>query len=524
MKKARSVTTTIICLAVLAGVSAGHAAVTITLDRAQKYQTIEGFGAHMDIGPWKVKSGPFYEDVDLRAEGVYDSLISELGATVFRIFLPPEFQATQGAFDPSTLHSRIHTINELLSSAHSQSEPLNFFASVLSPPAWMKVNGTTTCADGVALCRLIDGMEGDLATHLRMALTTLRDSTDYAFYALSIQNEAAFPEPYESCVYNGTRYRDVLKVVASHFRQHGMNTRFIGAEHMSWAFPSQFESEIRNDPVALADMHAWAVHGYTDGVETDTGAYAGTTPTDKPLWMTETQGAGYGTSPDDWNGAMTLAGNILSYLRDARITLWTWGSVQSVCGSSGCTESQITGGLLLNGTPTAKYYAARHFYRFIRPGARQIASTSSDGDVEVVAFYHEEHHCWSVVLRNRSTSHKTIGLSGTGIPSQWTMEASTASSKRASSDVTLPSEITIPASSVVTLVAGAYVHTEQTSSVRPLANRAGTVPSDAERASYCYGLTGRRIAAQRALRGVVVGPNGLKVYVRTDKGPALTHF
>jgi len=44
-------------------------AVTITVDTTVKYQTVEGLGAFANISPWKVRSGPFYVDVNLDAIG-----------------------------------------------------------------------------------------------------------------------------------------------------------------------------------------------------------------------------------------------------------------------------------------------------------------------------------------------------------------------------------------------------------------------------------------------------------------------
>jgi O-glycosyl hydrolase len=265
-------------------------------------------------------------------------------------------------------------------------------------------------------------------------------------------------------------------------------------------------------------MHAWAVHGYTDGVHTDTGAYSGATPTDKPLWMTETQGTGYGIGLNDWGGAMTLAGNILSYLRNGRITVWTWGSVQTICGSAGCEATAAGDGcLIMNGTPTAKWYAARHFYRFIRPGARQIASTSNDGEVEVVAFRHDANACWTVVLRNRGAGAKTVSVSGADVPSQWTMEVSTASTKRVQSTVG-STGISVPATSVVTLVSGQYAHANPVAVIDRTRVGARGIAAPVPDARH-YTVNGRLVdKTHTRLRGVLVCEAGRRVVLTAGAG------
>ncbi|MBD3241895.1 MAG: hypothetical protein GF331_15000 [Chitinivibrionales bacterium] len=525
-----------VCTLVLIALVQAALPAAVSIDESVRYQTIEGLGAFMDVAPWKEKQGPFFIDVDLEAQGIYDTLVSELGATFMRFDFVghsgDDFLPSPGNYNHAALSPRLHLMRKLLDAAARQREPLEFFASIFSPPGWMKDGGVTACGVEASpslsetTCKLSIGMEDEFAEYLAEFATTIGDSTDLPLYALSIQNEPAFSEPYASCVYDGPRYRDVLKVVGSHFRGNGLNTRFFGAEHMSWAFPSGFEQAVRNDAEALGYMHAWAVHGYTDGVETDTGAYSGSTPTDKPLWMTETQGDAYGVGMTDWSGAMTLAGNLLSYLRDARITGWTWGSVQHVCGAAGCEETSDNSiGLLINGTPTDKYYVSRHFFRFIRPGARQIASSCDDNELDVVAFRHAENDCWTVVLRNSAGGAKTVDLSGAGIPGEWTMEVSTASTKRAQSTVG-SSGISIPGTSVVTLVSGQYAHTEPVSAARHARSpRAVRTAAAARMAGPSYSLSGRRIdSARPGTRGVFVNRDGLHVIAgRRGRGGTLAH-
>jgi glucuronoarabinoxylan endo-1,4-beta-xylanase len=436
----------------------------ITLTESTKYQTIEGMGAFMSIAPWKVRSGPFYVDVDLDAVGFYDTIIGELGVTMFRTGVESDgFEPSAGTFNRGALSGTISRMKKLMATANRLGEPINFMSSCWSPPGWMKASGSASCTEGApalnaTTCKLSTGMEDDLGRHFAEFVKTIRDSTGKDLYAFSIQNEAAFSEPYESCVYDGPRYRDVLKVVAPLIRAVAPNLRFFGAEHMSWAFPNTFETFLRSDATALGYMHAWAVHGYTNGIQTDTGAYSGSTPTDKVFWMTETSGSGYGSGINDWTGAMSLGQSILSYLRGGRMTLWTWWSLQDICGTAGCEATALSEYCLLaNGTPTAKYYVSRHFYRFIRPGARQIQSTSSDAQVEVVAFKHDANNCWTLVLRNTGGA-KTVNVSGTNVPATFSMEVSTSTAKRQWTASVSRTGISIPGSSMVTLVSGNYAH------------------------------------------------------------------
>jgi len=499
-------------------------AVTITVDTTVKYQTVEGLGAFANISPWKVRSGPFYVDVNLDAIGFYDSLVSELGATMFRTMAAHEYNPSPGVWDPlpmSGAHKQFHTIRKLKAAADRQAEPLRFITHVWSPPGWMKVSGAAE--GGVEAspdynstdCRLLDGMDDEFAHFLAEYVKVVNDSTGADYYGVSIQDEPAFQEPYASCVYSPQRYASVFTVVADTFRTRGMQNRFFGAEHMMWAFPSVFESAIRSDPVALGHMHAWAIHGYQDGVRADTGSWGGATATDKPLWMASTSGWGYGTTVNDWLPAMTLGRNILSFLRDSKGSVWTWWSVMEVC-AAGCEQSDSVAGfaLLANGTPTAKYYVSSHFYRYVRPGARQVASTSSDLEVRVVAFRHSANDCLTLVLINSGTTAKTVsGITGQGVAQSFEMVTSTESAKLQRSTVNATDAIELPAGSITTLVAGAYRGTGGVAVRAPELSRRPAVSPGTHlvRSARLFSLAGRLVsgpARNVSIAGVYVARSG----------------
>jgi len=393
-----------------------------------------------------------------------------------------------------------------------------FMTSVLSPPGYMKVSGINEGLIEAAPnynttdCRLLDGYADFVVRYLRVA----RDSIGVETRAWSIQNEPAFQEPYASCVYNGTRYVSVLKATAAAVAGAGLTTGFFGGEHMSWSFPNPFESAVRGDAAALAAMHAWAVHGYTDGVHADTGSFGGSTVTDKPLWMSETSGASFGSSITDWAGAMTLARQIHGYLRAGRMSLWNFLHIMV----SGNAADAAGSALYSDGQMTAKAYASAHFYHYIRPGARQVASTSSDGNVAVVAFWHETNQCLSLILMNNSGGAIDVtAINGTGLPSQFEMVTSTDAAKNTRSTVSRTSTISLPAQSITTLVNGAYRSTLPVQ-VAPdrHANAAATprVVAGTGKPVRTYACDGRRIQA-----GVVDKASGVYLTRKADGRAAL---
>ncbi len=429
------------------------AQVTVTLDRGTRYQTIEGFGATPNMKAWDVFT-PFAQPVNLDSIPYFDSLVSEFGATMWRVYFDGRIEETPGETDHPEAFSQIYdNVRRLADAARRQNEPIRFIASSWSPPAWMKVGESLGCGskDGPpcheTTCRLKDGMEPHVADYFVRYVRLLKDSAGIDLYALGVQNEPAFQAAFPMCKMCPTVYRDVLKATGARFRQEGLGTRFFGCEHMAHSF-GVYEGAIRPDEEAMEYMHAWAVHGYGDGVSADTAIYQQSVPTDKPFWQTEISGKRFGWSMRDWPGAMVLGNNILAWVRDARASVWTYFDVY------GESESNVLN-LTVKDQPTYKYYACSHLFRYIRPGAQQIGSSSSDSKVRVVATYHDENDCLTIVLIN-ARGATNVTLSGDNLPATFEKITSTAHVKLQRSTVASNETISLPDTSIVTLVAGAY--------------------------------------------------------------------
>ncbi len=465
--------------------------VDISVDRGRKYQIIEGFGFYPNIAPWKVRQGPFMVDVNLDSTGIYDSLVSDLGATMIRCEIEPEFQADSGIWNYAALqgdHWWFGRFRRFLAAAEQREEPMRLIGQVWSPPGWMKVLGTSGCPGAThTQCRLKEGYEGIFAQHLIKYVETVRDSTGLDFYALSFQDEPNFVHPFNACTYTAIGYRQALTTIVPAFRDAGLQTPFFGAEHMHQWFPSEYEYAIRQDSTALSLIYAWAVHGYEHerNVRADTGSYDGSTPTQKPMWVTSG-----GARSEDWHDALVQILRLHGFLRNGKGSVWTWWSLMTTDESSDCC-------LLRNGAPTDMYYTSHHYYRYIRPGTRQIESTTSDTNVHVVAFYHEQYDCMALVLVNSTASSYTVnGIDGAGVPARFERVTSTEAAKVARDSVNAGDDILLPANSITTLVAGTYRGTGDITRIARPAN-IPTPPRRAPRQTArirIYGLNGRLVA------------------------------
>ncbi len=107
--------------------------------------------------------------------------------------------------------------------------------------------------------------------------------------------------------------------------------------------------------------------------------------------------------------------------------------------------------------PTPKFYAAKQFFKFIRPGAYRVDASPTDRQLAVSAYLHPEDGTLTVVLINLTKGPTPVSLSvkGAGVTS---MDAHRSSATEGcvpvgtvkAKDGTL--SLDLPAESVVTLM------------------------------------------------------------------------
>jgi O-glycosyl hydrolase len=174
-------------------------------------------------------------------------------------------------------------------------------------------------------------------------------------------------------------------------------------------------------------------------------------PSGKPVWMTETS-----SYYNDWkrtdgkSGALDLAMDIQSALYYGTASAWVWWQ-----GSSFPQD----GFNLMAGTQKGKkYYVSKHFYRFIRPGAKMVKLNFNPTDkVFGSAFEHTGMEAFTVVLINTSDKNMKVDLTGANIPAEFdfyltTLETTVNCQKKDAK--VKKDEIVLPPASVATLVNG----------------------------------------------------------------------
>jgi O-glycosyl hydrolase len=172
----------------------------------------------------------------------------------------------------------------------------------------------------------------------------------------------------------------------------------------------------------------------------------------KPAWMTETSGyTDSWTGSDKTPGAINLAMDIYSGLNFGNMQAWVWWQGSEASGISNYS-------LMSNNIGGKKYYVSKHYFRYIRPGAVRVKSTTDDPEIFVTAFEHQTKGTTTLVIINSGSEAKSISVQGNDLPTVFTIYLTTSGSENCKESGTIntgqDNRFELPAKSIVTLQAG----------------------------------------------------------------------
>lgn len=458
------------CLCVLSvcGVLRAQSAppVNVTVDGSRRFQTIVGFGTSLSDGT--PVSAPSFQQM----------YTQDLGASLLREVLTPVVVPNQVTFG-TDLQSNIGLLNfhgissqnnwgqfAQYASTHAVDQ-MKVIGSIWTPPAWMKTNNSQS---GGSLIQTPDNLQ-QFARYMAAYVAGFQQAYGVPLYAVSLQNELRFAEPYPSCVYSPSQYVATLNAVGAEFARDGIKTVILGPEDVGvdggWITSQQmsFINAVNADATAKNYLGIYAVHGYW-GNFTQTGtapanwadyaAQINAIGDGKPSWMTEESNENPAWVHFDSNGnpdgALAVALNIHNGLTYGNFNAWVNWQTDDGYGS---VNNQT---LESNGDPYSfKFNAAKHYYKFIRPGSVRVDATPDNlTGINVDAYVNDANHTLTIELINASGAHTPTNIS---IPlTNYTSFAEylTDSTRpwAALPDVTVSNgmlSLTIPAYSVVTL-------------------------------------------------------------------------
>ncbi len=174
----------------------------------------------------------------------------------------------------------------------------------------------------------------------------------------------------------------------------------------------------------------------------------------KVVWMTETS-----VYMDSWEksgdkpSALNVAFDINASLYYGNISAWVWWQ-----GS----ESSVNDFSLMSGSATGKKYSiSKQFYRYIRPGALRVKSTTVDPDFFVTEYQNQAKGTHTIIIINSGNVDKAVYLIGNCLPATFKMYRTNSGTENCLFIQDLSSgtasSFAVPAKSIATLQAGGDV-------------------------------------------------------------------
>ena len=286
-------------------------------------------------------------------------------------------------------------------------EPIRLLASPWSPPAWMKTNGQMNhggslrpeCRSAWARC------------FARFILAYERE--DIPIWGVSVQNEPAATQRWDSCCYTAEEERDFVRDFL------GPELERAGLAHVKiliWDHNRDRMVEragvVYRDPQAARYVWGTGFHWYGDDAFDNVQLLHDAWP-DKHLLFTEGCQEG-GPHLGSWDLGERYARSIINDMNRWTEGWIDWNLLLDASGGPNHVGNYCSAPVMADGAsgalmPQSSYFYLGHFARFVQRGARRVLCTCTTARLEATAFRNPDGSC-IVVAMNRTESDIDLGL------------------------------------------------------------------------------------------------------------------
>ncbi len=406
--------------------SGSSSTATVTINAAEQYQRIAGFGVSEGFGQAKaLRSAP--ASVQREVLSLLYSPTHGAGLTILRNEISADKGFTIEPRAPSSPNGRpaYLTLAEVdedqgqlwFAKQITADYGASVFADAWSAPAFMKtndsaINGGTVCGVPGASCKSGDWRQA-YANYL------VQYAKDYAAAGVPLRyvgplNEGNLSVPQDSMIISPAQTANLMQVLGAMLARSGLSTRAECCATESWDYAQKYAAAIETDKQANTATALFTSHGYFAAPDSPLRGWS------KPVW--ETEWAPFDTGPFDgaWDDGSQLSGftwaqNIYTGLTAANLGafLYLWGANTSTTTITGPN----TGLVEVKGNTVAtsgRLWAFASYSRFVRPAAVRIGTTTSDAGLQVSAFRNSDGSTAMIVL-NSAHSRQVASFSLRGL-------------------------------------------------------------------------------------------------------------
>jgi glucosylceramidase len=376
--------------------AAARTGVVIEVDPATRYQEMAGFGAAItDASAQLIQNRLDPAQRAALMQELFGREAGGIGLSFTRLTIGASDFSTEhysfddmpaGQADPDLQHFSIEpnraAVLPTVKAALAINPQLRVMASPWSAPGWMKTT------DSLIQGSLKPAAFAPFAQYLSRYVTAYKNE-GVPIFALTLQNEPNFePGDYPGMRVDAAKRAAFIKgYLGPVLAKQNPGTQIFDWDH-NWDH-AESPREVLADPDAARYVSAVAWHCYGGDVKVQTPVHD--EHPDKDAWLTECSGGNWsgGFAPSLQYFTRTL---IIGATRGwaKGVLLWNLaldenhGPHKGGCGDCRgvVTIDSKTGEV----TRTVDYYVLAHASRFVRPGARRIASSSGRGGLDTVAF------------------------------------------------------------------------------------------------------------------------------------------
>ena len=405
-------------------------ATTIDVDTAITYQEMVGFGAAItDASAWLIQTTlsptqreALLQDLFGRANGIGLSFTRlTIGASDFSRTHYTFDDVQAGETDSALAHFSIDAnradVLPVVKRALAINRTLRVMASPWSAPAWMKTTGSL-----IKGALRVDAYPA-FADYLRRYVQAYQ-AEGVPIFAITLQNEPHFePENYPGMRLTAAQRAAVIgQHVGPLFDRYGIATRILDWDH-NWDEPDS-PLTVLEDSSARRYVAGVAWHCYNGDVAAQTPVHDAYP--DKEVYFTECSGGQWAPNWADnlaWFTRTLIIGSTRGWAKG--VLLWNLALDEShgphLGGCGDCrgvvTIDSRTGAVTRN----EEYYALAHASRFVRPGAKRIASTTGVDSLETVAFRNADDGSTVLIVVNSGKLGRTFAVRSAGQAFRFTL-------------------------------------------------------------------------------------------------------
>lgn len=262
--------------------------------------------------------------------------------------------------------------------------PIKMLISPWSPPAWMKTNAQMSYG-------------GKLKAEYRATWALFYakfikayEAAGIPIWALTVQNEPAAKQTWESCLYTAEEERDFIRdYLGPTLEREGLGDKAIFAWDHNRDLLYERAKVIFGDEKAASYVQGMAFHWYSGGHFEEVQKTRAAFPA-KQLLFTEGCLEG-GMKLGQWDRGEHYARNMIGDFSNGANGWLDWNLLLDLAGGpnhvANFCDAPVAADPVTNRVYyQSSYYYIGHFSKYVKPGARRVKCTATDRRLETVAF------------------------------------------------------------------------------------------------------------------------------------------